>query len=96
MRWKIELTIRDQTNNQISHFVSGTIEISKSGAFAYGNRKYLAIKWNNHLLGDDFVYDIRYDKRYTEASEKDYVRQFILDWFSDPSRVENICVTPLK
>ena len=60
--------------------VKAMFEITKSGCFSYGNEKCMVIKWEDHeAMGDNQMFDIRYDRRYSSKDERGYIKTFIRD-----------------
>lgn len=60
------------------------VGIGKSGAFDYGNGKYMSIDFSQcrEVMGRDMDFDIRYDTRYSSSNEPEYIKTFIKDKWS--------------
>ena len=83
MKYKVsfKLTNPEKTN---SFMVRCVVGIGKSGAFDYGNGKYMWMDFSECrcVMGSDVSYDIRYDTRYTSEDEVGYIKTFIKDKWS--------------
>lgn len=83
MKYKVSFKLinPEKTN---SFMVKGVIEIEKSGAFAYGNGKYMHMDFSESrsVMTSDLSYDIRYDTRYDSNDEVGYIKTFIRDNWS--------------
>lgn len=53
------------------------VEICESGAFAYGNGKGLIVQVGNTA---EEYFDIRYDIKYNQMSELEYVKAFVKEY----------------
>ena len=83
MKYKVsfKLTNPEKTN---SFMVRCVVGIGKSGAFDYGNGKYMWFDFSQcrEVMSTDQSYDIRYDTRYSSSNEPEYIKTFIKDKWS--------------
>ena len=83
MKYKVsfKLTNPDKTK---SFMVRSIVEIGKSGAFNYGNGKFMHMDFSQcrEVMGQDLSFDIRYDVRYDGTNEPEYIKTFIKDNWS--------------
>jgi hypothetical protein len=78
MKYKVSFKLINPEKTK-SFMVRSIFDIDKSGAFAYGNGKYLHIDFSQcrEVMGSDLSYDIRYDVRYDSQNEADYIKTFV-------------------
>lgn len=83
MKYKVSFKLINPEKTR-SFMVKGVVEIEKSGAFAYGNGKYMHIDFSEsrEVMKSDLTYDIRYDTRYNSADEVGYIKTFVKDNWS--------------
>lgn len=83
MKYKVsfKLTNPDKTK---SFMVRSIVEIGKSGAFNYGNEKFMHMDFSQcrEVMGSDLSYDIISDVRYDSTNEPEYIKTFIKDNWS--------------
>lgn len=83
MKYKVSFKLINPEKTR-SFMVKGIVEIEKSGAFAYGNGKYMHMDFSEcrEVMTSDLTYDIRYDTRYDHSDESGYIKTFIKDNWS--------------
>ena len=82
MKYNLEFSGKDC--NDEKYTMLGTVEISESKCFQYGNGKIIKFNVTEKEKGysNTNSYDIRYDTRYKNDKEIEYIRKFIKDNFS--------------
>lgn len=82
MKYNLEFSGKDC--NDEKYTMLGTVEISESKCFQYGNGKVIKFNVTEKEKGysNTNSYDIRYDTRYKNDKEIEYIRKFIKDNFS--------------
>ncbi len=82
MRYNLKFSGKDCDNENYS--MSGTVEITESKCFQYGNNKAMKFDVADKEKGysNTNIYDIRYDTRYKSNKEAEYIKQFIKDNFA--------------
>ena len=77
MRYNLKFSGKDCDNENYS--MSGTVEITESKCFQYGNNKAMKFDVADKEKGysNTNIYDIRYDTRYKSNKEAEYIKQFI-------------------
>ena len=83
MKYKLSFKLINPEKTK-SFMVKGIVEIGQSGAFAYGNGKYMHIDFfeSREVMKSDLSYDIRYDTRYDSNDESGYIKTFVKDNWS--------------
>jgi hypothetical protein len=83
MKYKVSFKLINPEKTK-SFMVRGIFTIDKSGAFEYGNGKYLYMDFSQcrEFMGQNLLYDIRYDVRYDSTNEADYIKTFVKDNWS--------------
>lgn len=82
MRYNVNFCGKDCDNENYS--MSGTVEITESKCFQYGNGKVMKFDVADKEKGYSHtdIYDIRYDTRYKSGKETEYIKQFVKDNFA--------------
>lgn len=82
MRYNVNFSGKDCDNENYS--MSGTVEITESKCFQYGNGKVMKFDVTDKEKGysNTNSYDIRYDTRYKSDKEVQYIKQFVKDNFA--------------
>lgn len=83
MKYKVSFKLINPEKTK-SHMIRSIFIIGKSGAFEYGNRKYMHIDFSEcrEVMGSDMTYDIRYDQRYSSQNEPEYIKMFVKENWS--------------
>ena len=82
MRYSLKFCGKDCDNEKYT--MSGTVEITESKCFQYGNEKVMKFNVADKEKGysNTNSYDIRYDIRYKSNKETEYIKQFVKDNFA--------------
>ena len=83
MKYRVSFKLTSPEGDR-SFMIRSIFTIEKSGAFDYGNGKYMHIDFSQcrEVMGSDMNYDIRYDNRYSSEDERRYIYTFVKDQWS--------------